>query len=331
VLELDFVPSDTCTEHASRTKISERHSSSVSSGGTSPDDSQTFTLTNGHTMGFSSCGPRDAARTIFFLHGLMGSRLEGMGFSKLADKLQARIVCPDRPGTGLSTFDSRRTLLDYPNDISQLANHIGIKRYGVLGGSGGGPYALACAKMLPKENLSAVGVFAGVGPPDEGFRELRLSSKLLTLATLKFPGILRWLVERYFTSKAQDPDPDIFRRFMIAQVKWGKASERKTLESDPESLELLVRITREAFRQSGDVFVKECQILTEPWGFKLSDVDFDGVRLWYGTDDINTPPSMGRDMAKSLKNAKLKEYDGATHFTLFDRCGEEALRDMLEE
>ena len=261
----------------------------------------------------------------------MGSRLEGMALSKLANKLQARIVCPDRPGIGLSTFDSRRTLLGYPNNISHLATHLGIKRYGVLGGSGGGPYALACAKVLSKEKISAVGVFAGVGPPDQGFQDMRLASRLLGYFAVKFPGFLGWLIERYCASKAQDPDPDTFRRFVLAQVKWGTESERKALESDKESLELLIRTMREAFRQGGEGIVKECQVLAQPWGFRLSDVDFDGVRLWYGTDDINTPARMGRDMAKSLKNARLKEYEGESHFTLFDRCGEEALRDMLEE
>jgi pimeloyl-ACP methyl ester carboxylesterase len=282
-------------------------------------------------MGFSSCGPRDATRTIFFLHGFLGSRLEGVGLSKLANKLQVRIVCPDRPGIGLSTFDSRRTLLDYPKDISRLATYLGIRRYGVLGGSGGGPYALACAKVLSKKNLSAVGVFAGLGPPDQGFQDLRLASRLLAYFAVKFPSFLRWLIERFCASKVQDPDPETFRRFILAQVQRGNASERKALGSNPESLELLIRIVREALRQGGEGIVKECQVLAEPWGFRLSDVHFDGIRLWYGTDDINTPPRMGREMAKRLKNSKLKEYKGESHFTLFERCGEEALRDMLEK
>lgn len=34
-------------------------------------------------------------------------------------------------------------------------------RFAVLGVSGGGPYALACARQLPRGFLSAVGVLAG--------------------------------------------------------------------------------------------------------------------------------------------------------------------------
>lgn len=261
----------------------------------------------------------------------MGSRLEGIAMSKIANKVQARIVCPDRPGIGLSTFDSRRILLEYPDDIAQLATHLGASRYGVLGGSGGGPYALACARVLPKEKLSAVGVFAGIGPPEQGFQDVRWGTKVLGYSVMNFPGLVRWLIERSIVLKAQDPDPEPYRRFILNQLRWGKASERKAIESDPENLELVIRITREAFRQGAQGFVKECQILTEPWGFGLSDVEFEGIRLWYGTDDINTPARMGRDMAGRLKNARLKEYDGETHFTLFDRCGEEVLREMLEE
>lgn len=64
-----------------------------------------------------------------------------------AHRIGLRIICPDRPGIGLSTFDSSRTLLDYPSQIAQLAKHLGLESYRVMGGSGGGPYVLGEQKF----------------------------------------------------------------------------------------------------------------------------------------------------------------------------------------
>ena len=53
--------------------------------------------------------------------------------------------------------------------MEQLAEHLHLERYGVVGMSGGGPYALACAAALPKEKLKAVMLVCGLGPPEIGY------------------------------------------------------------------------------------------------------------------------------------------------------------------
>ena len=106
-----------------------------------PRGNENFTLDNGDTLGFSTCGPSEAP-ALFYFHGQSGSRLQGLGFAAIAENIGLRIICPDRPGIGLSTFDSSRRLLDYPAHIAQLARHLGLEDYRVIGGSGGGPYAL---------------------------------------------------------------------------------------------------------------------------------------------------------------------------------------------
>lgn len=57
---------------------------------------------------------------------------------------------------------------------------------------------------------------------------------------------------------------------------------------------------------------------------------YSGIRLWYGKQDVNTPPEMGRYMAARLPNAVLKEYEGKSHFTIWDHI-EEMLTDVLQD
>ena len=51
-----------------------------------------------------------------------------------------RIIAPDRPGLGLSTRLPGRQIADWPNDVRELADALGIARFAVIGISGGGPY-----------------------------------------------------------------------------------------------------------------------------------------------------------------------------------------------
>lgn len=66
------------------------------------------------------------------------------------------------------------------------------------------------------------------------------------------------------------------------------------------------------------------------WGFRLEDIDYPGIKMWYGKEDVNTPPQMGRYMAARLPKAVLKEYDGKSHFTMWEHI-EEILTDLLQD
>ena len=56
-----------------------------------------------------------------------------------------RLVGVDRPGMGRSSFKLRRRFLDWPDEVAELADRLGLNRFAVVGFSGGGPYAAACA------------------------------------------------------------------------------------------------------------------------------------------------------------------------------------------
>ena len=80
-----------------------------------------------------------------------------------ARRLGMRIIAPERPGFGLSTFQHNRTLADWASDMMEFANHLGLKHFGVAGISGGGPYAAACAALLPSR-VTAAALINPVGP-----------------------------------------------------------------------------------------------------------------------------------------------------------------------
>ncbi len=70
---------------------------------------------------------------IFHFHGNGSSRLEVLTVQAVAEHLGVRLICLDRPGIGGS--DERRgyQLLDWPDDVVEVADQLGIERFAVEG------------------------------------------------------------------------------------------------------------------------------------------------------------------------------------------------------
>ena len=74
-----------------------------------------------------------------------------------------RLISYDRPSYGGSTPRPGRVIADCQPDVKAILSDLGIGRLAVWGFSGGGPYALATAALLPGA-VAAVCLIASLGP-----------------------------------------------------------------------------------------------------------------------------------------------------------------------
>jgi pimeloyl-ACP methyl ester carboxylesterase len=81
----------------------------------------------------------------------------------VSDRMGIRWVSYDRPGYGGSTPDPGRDVGAAAGDTAAVADALGVDRFAVMGHSGGGPHALACAALLPERVVAAV-CLAGLAP-----------------------------------------------------------------------------------------------------------------------------------------------------------------------
>jgi len=100
---------------------------------------------------------------VFVFHGLPGSSLSWGYIPDNPFPPGLRIIAPDRPGYGRSDPKPDRSLLDWTDDITALANALEVEKFSVLGVSGGGPGALAYSWKRP-ERLTSVGVVSSAAP-----------------------------------------------------------------------------------------------------------------------------------------------------------------------
>lgn len=295
-----------------------------------PRLNQTLTLHDGRVLGYAEYGTPSGFPLMYF-HGYPSSRLEGLGLGKLPERRGLRFIVPDRPGFGLSTFHPQRKIMDWPNDVRALATHLKLSRFAILGCSGGGPYAIACAHALPPEMLSAVGVVAGAGPWTAGTQDVSWYRRVLSQAAISWPTGLETVSNVFIKMLRGIVDSGPVTRWLdnwIDGMRRGKQDEDGAT-STQESRERLIAMTLEAFAQGAAGTVQEARLLTEDWGFRFEDVGYDKIQMWHGAKDKNSPVRMIRHIAKRLPHCDLQEFD-EDHYTMGHHL-EEVISELTPE
>lgn len=271
-------------------------------------------------MGFSDYGCPDGYPLLYF-HGFPSSRLEGSTVDRIARKRRLRFLTLERPGFRISTFQPNRRVVDWAKDVRAFAEQLDLRRFAVLGGSGGGPYALACAHELLKEMLSAVGLFASGGPYDKSWEGIPMRSRWghymarywpsgLSAVASGLVGTAKWALRNGPTGRRNE------QFLLAAQAKEMEAGNVTPGKTAVELREDSIRIMSEGFAQGPRAFTQEALILSTHWGFELEDVDFDPVQIWHGTEDKNAPIVWLRNMAKRIPHSRMVEFEGDSHYNM---------------
>jgi pimeloyl-ACP methyl ester carboxylesterase len=282
--------------------------------GLDPRLHQTVSLPDGRTLGFAEYGD-PCGRPVLFFPGTPSGRLFHHPDESIALSLGARVLALDRPGYGLSDFQPGRTLLDWPSDVTALADALGIGRFAVAGISGGAPYVAACAFTIP-DRLTAAAMVSGLGPIDwqgatEGMpRERRVGVRLGRRAPWLVRPLL-WLT----LNPHRNP-----QRFFERMRDQSSPVDRAIL-ARPEIGAMLLANWAEANRSGVRPYAWETVIFSRPWGFRLEDIAME-VRLWHGEEDASMPISVGLFLARTIPRCRSTFLPGEGHFLLFGHWGE---------
>lgn len=279
-----------------------------------PQTDGTLSLSDGRTLGYAEYGPSDGDPLVF-CHGTPGSRYTRHPNGSFLEERGIRQVTLDRPGYGQSTYDSERELLDWPEDVREVADTLGFDQFAIAGISGGGPHALACAARIP-ERLTGVAILNGMGPLDapgatDGMAlKNRLAFKISGLPIIS--RVQTWLAVRQIR---KDPDT------VIDALGDSFADVDEQVLQRPEVRAMLRQDLSEAVRQGTEGWRREDRILARSWGFELAEISTH-VDLWHGELDMNAPITMGRYVADQLQSCTAHIYPDEGHLLMVDYWGE---------
>lgn len=272
-----------------------------------PRADRTITLPDSRRLAYAEWGDPEGHPVLFF-HGTPSGRLFHHPDPGALDGLGVRWITVDRPGYGGSDYLPRRTLLGWAEDVAVLTERLSVERCSIVGLSGGGPHALACAYALPAR-VARTAVVSGVGRmTPEGLRQMHLERRVGVWLARRAPGLVAGLIRL-----VGDP-----RRVVdqYAKVVAQCPTDRAILERS-EVREMLTAGWADANRQGVRAFAADSRVFALPWGFDVAEIR-GTVRFWHGSADESIPLSMAQDLADAIPGATLEIVPGAGHFLFFD-------------
>jgi len=258
------------------------------------------TAPDGRTLRAYDVPVDDPVLTVVWHHGTpnVGTPPEPLLAASAARRI--RWVSYDRPGYGGSTPHPGRDVASAAADVEAIADALGLQRFAVLGHSGGGPHALACAALLGDRVVAAVSG-SGLAPyPADGLDWFAGINPAGT-AELRAAVAGRAALEQVLTTSEYDPEMFTATDHAALEGEWG----------------WLARIAGEALEGGIGGMVDDDLACVAPWGFDPATIPVP-VLLLHGDADRMVPPSHGTWLADRIPSAELWLRPGDGHVSVLD-------------
>ncbi len=263
-------------------------------------------LRDGRALAYAEWGPA-AGRPVLHFHGVPDGRFSWGGGSACRDS-GVRLIAVDRPGIGGSDPKPGRSVADWPADVGELVEQLGLDRFAVSGWSAGGAYALACAREL-QSRIDAVALVSGAGRLDlPGFAEQmstaaawRLAARAPAAMTLAYAALAR-LARR---------SPGAAQKVLFS----GVPKVDRAVVDRPDVGPRLVSAFVEATRPGGRGLTEDMRAMLSPWGFEPAEIRLP-VQVVHGRQDTVAPPAHAEYWIATLARADPLWVEDAGHFLI---------------
>lgn len=241
-------------------------------------------------------GPEDGIPVLHHSGG--GSRHVAPTAVAQAHAAGLRVIGYDRPDYGGSTPLPGRTLADCAEDVRAIVRELGLTRLAVWGFSGGGPYALATAALLP-DVVEAVCLFAPLGPYGEPGLDF-----LAGMADSYREEVEVFFADRRAAREKFRVDHEEIHTRLSTSEGWLRMWGDRALTDEAHgqaAAEYLASLFRDGWTHGEDGWWDDWSAFLHPWGFDVAAVRAPVV-LWHGLRDTRCPPAHSRWIVSRLPN-----------------------------
>ncbi|HEX9993669.1 MAG TPA: alpha/beta hydrolase [Acidimicrobiales bacterium] len=246
----------------------------------------------------------DDRLAVFWHHGTPNTGAPPAPLVAAAERLGLRWVSYDRPAYGGSTPHPGRSVGSAAGDVAAVADALGIDRFAVMGHSGGGPHALACAALLG-ERVVAVVAASALAPYGADGLDWFDGMTASGVAALQAALAGREAIERLAASGAEY-DPEFTEADLAAlRGEWA----------------WMLEVVNAAMAGGPDGQIDDDLSYVRPWGFDVADVRCP-VLLHHGARDRIAPVAHARWLAEHCPDAELRVFDDDGHVSVLTKSPE---------
>lgn len=270
---------------------------------------QAVTVSGGRRVTFDWWGDGDSF-PVFLLHGTPGSHRGPRPRTSVLYRLGVQLICYDRPGYGGSDRHKGRSVAAAAEDVSAIADALKLDEFGVVGRSGGGPHALACAALLG-QRATTTAVLVSLAPSDAYGLSWRGGMTDSNVAEYDLADTGLEAVEADLTERAEQirDDPESLLKFLNGELT---APDMRVV-SDVPLRRQLHDTYKEAVRCGAYGWIDDVLAFRRPWEFDLGKIE-NPVLLWHGDEDVFSPLSHTHWLSENIPGAEVVIQPGAAHF-----------------
>src|SRR3990172_8002282 len=264
---------------------------------------------DGRTLAVAEWGDPNGLPLIA-MHGTPGGRIQYWEDPAIYARHGLRRITYDRPGYGESTRHEGRSIADVVDDVAAIAEALGVDRFVVSGGSGGGPHCLATAALMPGRVIRCLAEVSIAPFPADGLDWLA--------------GMTQGNIDEFSAAmKGEEPMRAIAereRRTTLDRLADGRADFLgDTYElSEANKAQMAKHLTRvadqlfNALAPGVDGWVDDMLAFVRPWGFDVTSIRMP-TAIKFGRTDNLVPPAHGDWLAAHIPDAIVAAHEGAGH------------------
>ena len=266
---------------------------------------------DGRSLDLFLAGPEDGTPLVFHC-GTPGAGLPFDPFVATLAERGLRYVGFSRPGYGSSTRREGRSVVDVVEDTVAVLDSIGAERCYMIGWSGGGPHALACAARLP-DRVIATATIGGVAPyPAEG---LDWTAGMGAENIEEFGAALAGAEQLIAFKEREAPALRVVTPDEVADAFGDLIDDVDRGSLTGEFAAWVADLFHEALRVGYWGWFDDDMAFVKPWGFALEEIRTP-VFVWQGAHDRMVPFAHGEWLAAHIPSARPRLFAEHGHLTL---------------
>ena len=232
------------------------------------------------------------------------------------------LLLPTRPGMGQSDFQPDRGFSDWVKDLVCLADALGLDKFSILGVSGGGGYAIACAALIP-ERLHAAVIVSGAWKTD-AVACFPTATRLTWMLVRKFPVLNLLMLKLRKQSFQASPEQ------LSKKLKKSFPPVDYAVVEESDRIRILRQISIESMRQGVKGAAWDIHLYLQEWDFSIDEIQIP-LKFFHGEQDTNIPIALAKQVVASLPIAELMIYPEEGHLSLIMNQSEAIAKSLVGE